>query len=153
LPLQARSPSAPIQRRGLSAAPQMKRLKRTGPGSHVQRCRIQLTQSTPTGRRIRVQSCPPLKRRFWTRPAEGRRNGLNRDDLKWPAQFVCAGRFLRFVKNLAGWQHYMAATKSGSISGALACKSRAMRAAIPVYIEATWKAFSRTLSLAFSKAN
>ena len=47
----------------------------------------------------------------------------------------------------------MAATKSGSISGALACKSRAIRAAIPVYIEATWKAFSRTLSLAFSKAN
>ncbi len=48
---------------------------------------------------------------------------------------------MSFVKGLATWQHYMAATKSGSMSGALACRSCAMRAAIPVYIEATWKAF------------
>ena len=47
-----------------------------------------------------------------------------------------------------GKRRYIAATKSGSMSGALTCKSCAIRAAIPVYIEATWKALERTLSLA-----
>ncbi|HMG87574.1 MAG TPA: hypothetical protein VK574_17705, partial [Terracidiphilus sp.] len=40
-----------------------------------------------------------------------------------------------------GLRSYIAATKSGSTSGALTSKSCAIRAAIPVYIDATWNAF------------
>ena len=47
--------------------------------------------------------------------------------------------------------NYIGATKTGCMSGALTCKSCAIRADIPVYIDATWNAFEQTPSLAWLK--
>jgi len=47
---------------------------------------------------------------------------------------------------------YIAATKSGTMTAAFSCRSRVIRAAIPVYIDAARNAFTRTPSLALLKA-
>ena len=48
-----------------------------------------------------------------------------------------------------GEPDYIAATKSGTMTAAFSCSNCVMRAAMPVYIEAARKAFTRTPSLAW----